>query len=211
MHDRHEKAELARQLPAYRAQPVQQTTLLILADEADEPVADLNLQRLDQLDDADIDLCRLGGWRRRRRRYPGARLLSPDPARCRTEQSGKGEERQMRHPGNEAEQADDSGSEPPRLWIDRELRDDLIADIGTGRHPADDDASRRRNDQRRYLRYQAVADGQQRVGLSGFGKTELVLPHPDNQPANQVDEQNQYRGDRVTPNELAGAVHRAEE
>ena len=38
-----------------------------------------------------------------------------------------------------------------------------------------------------------------------------MLPDADDQAADQVDEQDQHRGDRVAAHELAGAVHRAEE
>ena len=130
MHDRHEKAEFARHLPAHRAQPTQQAAVAILADEADQSVADLDFQRLDQLDDADIDLGRLR-WRRRGRRRLRRRasVRASSQRAVKPRQPGEQQKRHMRHAGHQPEQADDPGREPPSLRKDRELRDDLIADV----------------------------------------------------------------------------------
>jgi hypothetical protein len=83
MHDRHQKAEFARHLAPHRAQPAQQPAVAVLADQADEPIADLDLQRLDQLDDADVDLGRFRGAAAVAA-PAGARLLAPDPPRGRS-------------------------------------------------------------------------------------------------------------------------------
>ena len=142
VHDRHQKSEFARHLATHGAQPPQQAALAILADKTDETVADLDLQWLDQLDHTDVDFGRFGSRRRWWRRLRSAILLAPDPPGGPAHQPGEKQERQMRHAGNEAEQSDDPRSKPPRLRKDRELRDDLVADIGAGRHPADNDTGR---------------------------------------------------------------------
>ena len=178
MDDRNEEAEFARHLAAHGAQPAQQSAVVLLADETDQPVSDLNFQRLDQFDDADIDLAGFGRCRCRRRLTPGfARPLASEPPATGAEQRRKHQKRQMRHARNNPEQSDDPGGEPPRLRERRELAYDLVADIVPGRNPADDHAGRRGNHQCRYLRDEAVADRQQGVGLTGFGKAEAVLPY----------------------------------
>ena len=80
MNDRNEKPEFARHLAAHRTQAAQQIAVALLTDEIDEPVTDLNLKRLDKLDDADIDF-RVLGWFRRRCRlaFRFACLLASEP------------------------------------------------------------------------------------------------------------------------------------
>ena len=65
--------------------------------------------------------------------------------------------------------------------------------------------------QRRNLRHQAVADGEQRVGAARIGERHPVLRGADDDAAEQVDEHDQYAGDGVAAHEFAGAVHRAVE
>src|SRR5581483_1460036 len=211
MHDRHKKAELARHLAPHRAQPAQEAAVAVAGDQTDQAVADLHLERFDQLDDADVDLAGIGRRRRRRRRLRQARLFARQLPGAEGEEAGEHEKRQMRHARHQAEQPDDAGRQRPRLRKGAELRDDLVADIGAGGHPADDDARRRGDYQRRNLGDEPVADGQQGVGLAGFGEAEAVLPDADDEAADQVDEQDQHGGDRIAAHELAGAVHRPEE
>ena len=78
-------------------------------------------------------------------------------------------------------------------------------------HARDDDGDRHREQQRRDLRDQAVADGQQRVGAAGVGERHAVLRGADDDAAEHVDEHDQDAGDGIAAHELAGAVHRAVE
>ena len=80
-------------------------------------------------------------------------------------------------------------------------------DAGLG----DQQAGRGRDDQRRDLRHQAVADGQQRVGVRGLAEAHAHLADADDQPADQVDDGDQQAGDGIAADELGGTVHGAEE
>jgi hypothetical protein len=82
-----------------------------------------------------------------------------------------------------------------------------LADAGLG----DQQAGGGRDDQRRHLRHQAVADGEQRVARGRLGEADVLLGDADDHAADDVDEHHQQAGDRVAAHELRGAVHRAEE
>ena len=61
------------------------------------------------------------------------------------------------------------------------------AEVAVGGGAGDDDAGGDRDQQRRDLRREAVADGQQRVVLGGFAEAEAVLEHADDDAADEVD------------------------
>ena len=65
------------------------------------------------------------------------------------------------------------------------------------------------SDQRRNLRDQAVADGEQREALQGFADGHALLHDADGEAAEDVDQRDEDGGDGVAAHELAGAVHRA--
>ena len=69
--------------------------------------------------------------------------------------------------------------------------------------PVDD-----REQQRGDLRDQPVADREQAVGRDGVADGLAVLRHPDDEPADEVDQRDDDRGDRVALDELRGTVHR---
>ncbi len=98
-----------------------------------------------------------------------------------------------------------------RLGIVGELRQQRLVggagDAGLG----DEQARRGRDDQRRHLRDQAVADGEQRVGARRVGERHALLRDADDHAADDVDEHDEQAGDGVAAHELGGAVHRAEE
>src|SRR6185312_16326435 len=137
MHHRHQEAELSRHLLAHGAQAAQQAAVLFLVDEPDEAIADLDLERLDELDDTDIELLVLD----RRDHWHGGLFLrrlclTLKPPAGTAERRTEKKERQMRHAGHDAEQRDDPGGDPPYFGISRELRDHLATDVAVGRHAA---------------------------------------------------------------------------
>ena len=85
----------------------------------------------------------------------------------------------------------------------------MLADVLFGGYPRHHQTGRRGNDQRRNLRHQTVADGQQGVGLGRVPGAHVMLDHADDQAADDIDEQNQNAGDGITAHELGGAIHRA--
>ena len=93
----------------------------------------------------------------------------------------------------------------------KQLPAHLAAHVLRAGHARDDDGDRGRQQQRRNLRDQAVADGEQRVGAAGAGERHAVRDHADGEAADDVDEQDQDAGDGIAAHELAGAVHGAVE
>ncbi|MNX81503.1 hypothetical protein D3C86_1131920 [compost metagenome] len=117
----------------------------------------------------------------------------------------------MRHVGNQAHDADDARRQEQHGRVREQLAHDLLANVLVGRHARHHHAGGRRDHQRRDLRDQAVADGQQRVDAARLGHRHIVLGHAHDQAADHVDHHDQQAGDGVAAHELAGAVHRAEE
>ena len=67
------------------------------------------------------------------------------------------------------------------------------------------------NDERRHLGYQAVADGEDRVGMCRVGERQALLGNTNDHAADDVDENDQQAGDGIAAYKLRGAVHGAEE
>ncbi len=99
--------------------------------------------------------------------------------------------------------------------LSEQLAADVLADIGRqtvlGRDARDDHARADRDEQRRDLCDQAVADGQDRVLLERVARRHAALQHADQQAAEQVDRHDDQAGDRVALDELHRAVHRTVE
>ena len=148
-------------------------------------------------------------------RLPALRLrLAAAPVRQPGEAAGAGgeqQERQQRNAGQQRQQKQQAGGHAERLRVAAELAEQRLVgragDAGLG----DDDAGGGRDDQRRDLRDQAVADGQQGVGVGGVAEAHAVLADADDDAADDVDEGDDQAGDGVAAHELGGAVHRAEE
>ena len=85
----------------------------------------------------------------------------------------------------------------------------MFADRLIGTDAADDDGRCHRDHQRRDLRDQAVADGQQYVVMRRVADRHVVLDDADHQAADDVDQHHQDAGNRVAADELAGTVHGA--
>ncbi len=109
----------------------------------------------------------------------------------------------MRHAGNHAQHADDGGGQDEHLRAGDQLPDQLLADVVFAGNAAHHHTRRGGDHQRRDLRHQAVADGQQGVVLGRSRQIQIVLQHADDQTADDVDEHDDDAGDRIAAHELA--------
>jgi hypothetical protein len=92
------------------------------------------------------------------------------------------QDRQQHHEAGRHTQCARIGSELPEHGDVGAARDARLRDQQPGRH---------RDDETRNLRHEAVADGEQRVGVDGLAEADAHLRHADEQPADQID-----RGDQ---------------
>jgi len=198
------------QLPAEGLDPLQQLAPLGHVDVPDEPVPHLDLQQVERKK----QIHRFD--RRGRRRFLlGALLrgwggLDQPPGQ---EPGPRGDEKEgdLGHPGNQGEDEEDGGRRADGLRLHEELLGDVLPEIGRGGGARHEHAGRRRDDEGRDLRDQAVADRQQRVVAGRIGDVHSLLQHADDQPAHDVDEDDHDPGDGVAAHELARAVHGAVE
>ncbi len=93
----------------------------------------------------------------------------------------------------------------------QDLGGDVGAEVFVGGGAGDDDAGGDGDQERGDLRGEAVADGQQRELVGGFGEGEPALGDADHDPPDEVDRGDDQRGHGVALDELGGAVHRAVE
>src|SRR4029077_8357938 len=121
------------------------------------------------------------------------------------------QERDHRNARQQRQHEHDAGRHAERLRIAGELLEHRLVggagDAGLGNQQARGG----RDDQRRHLREQAGADGQQRIGLRRFAEAQALLDHADDDAADDVDEDDEQPRDRVAAHEFRGAVHGAEE
>ena len=134
-------------------------------------------------------------------RPPGA---CAQPSRARHE----GQERQARHEG-EQEQQDRDHAE--RARVAAELRDQGFVGAAEDTALRDQQGRGHRDDDGWDLRDQAVADGQDGVGLEGLRHGHAIVDGPHGHADDQVQEDDQQPGDGIALHELGGAVQRAEE
>ena len=85
----------------------------------------------------------------------------------------------------------------------------LAAHIVFFAHTGDHHGGRDRDQQRRNLGHQRIADRQQHIGGSGLGCTEVMLGHADDETAHDSDKQNQQTRDRIAAHKFGGTVHGA--
>ena len=78
------------------------------------------------------------------------------------------EEWQVRQTWNEAHERQEAGSDCHSFWLCKELRSHISGQLRARRSLRDENAGRGRDDKRRDLADQAIADRQNRVGLKGF-------------------------------------------
>ena len=122
---------------------------------------------------------------------------------------GDGEERQLRQPRQHRKRAEHAASHVERPGLIGKLREHLEAEVVAARRARNDDARRGTDEERRELRDQPVANGQPCVGLQRLGGANALLQHPDREATDDVHEDDHYPGDRISFDELTGAVHRA--
>src|SRR5579883_570045 len=212
-HRREDETHLARELATERLDLIGEAMAARVVDERDEAVAELDADVI-ELESRRDRL--LGGTRRL------AGLLLALPLRllraAADEQPGgatggarEEKERHHRHAGQERQAAGEEGAHAEGLGVAAELAEELLVRRAHGAGLGDDEARRGRDDERRDLGDEAVADGEQRVGVGRLGEAEPVLRHADDDAADDVDEGDQEAGHRVAAHEFRGAVHRAEE
>ena len=115
----------------------------------------------------------------------------------------------MRKPGDQPEDCQKPRGGPDRFRIHQHLAGDVSAEIRFGCRTGDDQAGGGGHEQRGDLRHQALADRQNGIVLGGLHDAEALLEHPNGEPADDVDHDDDHGGNRVAPDEFARAVHRA--
>ncbi len=212
-HRRHDEAELGRERAPQRLDLLGEPVGAVgRVDQRQERIAELDLEVIDLERGADrlLGRRRLGGLRL----GIGRRLLLValvDRVGERDRAAAERQERQHGNAGQERHHHHHRAGHAERQRIARELLHQRLVggsgDAGLG----DEEARGGRDDQRRDLRDQAVADGEQRVGARGFRERQALLGDADDHPADHVDEGDQQAGDRVAAHELGGAIHGAVE
>ena len=114
-------------------------------------------------------------------------------------------------PGIEPSTTEDAGDDRERARRREHLLGDLAADVVLLADARDDHRRGDRDQERRDLRHQRVADGEQDVAVGRLRRREVVLDDADDEAADDVDEEDQQARHRVAADVLRRAVHRAEE
>ncbi len=127
------------------------------------------------------------------------------------EKGRQGEERQLGHPGNHAEQRQRDGYDPQDSRLGQNLTDDLLAQVGIGCRPRHDDAGGRGDYEGGNLAHQSVADSQQGEGPQRLVGRNSELQHPNDKAVGDIDDDDDDSGDGVALHKLAGALHGAVE
>ena len=117
----------------------------------------------------------------------------------------------MGQPGHQRHRAQHDRHRPQHAGLAEQLHAEVVPEGVAGAGARDDDAGGGGHEQRRDLGDQAVAHGQQGVGLERGSEVHSLLRHADDEAADDVDEDDHDRGDGVAAHELAGAVHGAVE
>ncbi|KAF5029483.1 hypothetical protein DSECCO2_648130 [anaerobic digester metagenome] len=207
-------AHVQGELAADGADAREQVAVLFLVHERDEAVAHLEFQGVQR--QQGLDLFRRFQLRRGlfvlglafgREQF----LLSGRQAADHEQQGGHDQEGQGRQARHQAEQEQHARHQAQRPGMEGQLGQEFLAHLGFGRGPGHDHARGRGDDDRRNDGDQAVADGQQGVGLGGVLPVHALLHDPDQEAAEDVDGGDDDGGGDVAGNELARAVHGAVE
>ncbi len=210
MHGRRQEADLLRELAAHALDAGEQVALAVLVHQRDQAVAEFQAELVHRLQVVPAGFAvalrrgrggALLGWWRLVREHPGGVA----------QQAGHGEEHQVGHAGNQAQQAQHAGGDAHGARRDEHLAGDLLAQVLVLAHTRDHHGGRDRNEQAGNLRHQRVTDGQQDVAVGRLAGRQAVLRHADGKAADDVDEEDKDAGDGVTTHELGGTVHGAEE
>ena len=197
---------------AQRSDALDQLAALTGVDQRHQLVADLELEQIERRRHVRLLLLRRVGARLDAPPAPSACALCSRPAYDSPPSApGERHERQERQPGQQRQRAEDHRHHREHARVQQHLRRHLAAEVGARCGARHHDARRGRDQQRRHLRHQAVADGQDRVDLGRALDVEPALHHADEEPADDVDAGDHDAGDGVAADELAGAVHGAVE
>ena len=123
---------------------------------------------------------------------------------------GEAEEQERGHPRHKADDRQHRGNRHPGAR-QADLLADMAREIRVRGHAGDDDRRGDGQEQRRDLRHQAVADGQQNVGFRRRAEGQAELAGADDDAADDIGREDQDTGDRIALHELGGTVHRAVE
>ena len=214
VHRRRQKTDFLRELLADALDALEQLAALRLVDQGNEAVAHFQPQRIDR---HDVLPARFFALRRGRRRWRGflnrlGRLaLLADQVAGANERTCQQDEDKIRHARDQAHAANDGAGDVQHVRLGEQLAHQLGADVLVGGHARDYDTGGGGNDQRRNLRHQAVADGQQRIGFQRLAKRQVVLQHAHQQAADDVNHGDHDAGHGVAAHILGGAVHGAVE
>ncbi len=208
-HRRQQISQLGGELFADRPEPAQQGRVLSALDQAHEPQADLDGERLHLEQRLEV-LARRRRSGSRRSRLPGRRFLSQAP-RHRPESAADRQERNLRQSRNDR----DDEQHARRHHQGLRVREYLFAELGSqprlGAGPRNDHAAGNGDHQRRDDRNQTVSDRQHRVGLEGMLQVHAVLDDADQESRQDVDGRDQNARDCVPLRESRRAVHGAVE
>ena len=116
-------------------------------------------------------------------------------------------ERQKRQPGNDAKHRHCQCREKESVGIAAQLVDDRLVGRAARASLGDEEAGGERNDERRNLRHQTVADRKLGENVGGGGKRQAVPGNADNDAPEDVDGENGEAGDCVATDEFRRAVH----
>ena len=212
---RHDEAHFPGELAPERLDLFGQLVLSVLSvDERQKGVADLDLEFVHRQGGRD----RLFGRLRVRGLGPGDHLVGGLPglragggegeiarAACQREERDHWDARQQRHHAHHGRRHAERLGVPGKLAGERLVGRLVLAGL------RDEQARRGRDDQRGDLRHEAVADGQERVGLRRLAEGQPVLRHADDHAGDDVDEGDHQAGNGVAAHEFRRAVHGAEE
>ena len=215
MHRRHHDAEAPRELLAELGDALRERASARHVDGGDELVAELDRESVerqrgvDGLGGRELRAAVVADATRRLVRRGGRRRVG-DATRDREHRDGEREARDERHPRHEPEARHDDGSDGDSRPSAEELRVEGATELVARRRARHHDAGGGRDEQRGDLRRERVTDAEDREGLGGVADVHAARD-AEHEAADQVDGHDQQAGDGVAVDELARAVHRAEE
>ncbi|MNF74447.1 hypothetical protein D3C84_564790 [compost metagenome] len=129
-----------------------------------------------------------------------------EPGRC-GKPGKQHQQRNQRQPWHHRQKQRNQCHHDQGLGISRHLSSQLGPQAGIGRGPGDDDPGSHRDNQRRNLRHNAVANRQQRVVMQRIAPALALLQNADRQTTDDVDRDDHNAGNRVAFDELGCSIH----